>query len=96
MNRIRDVDWNKDYPAPKQIPPRVSKEERSIVQKRVMKERKLNGVPVFPKRLETEAKRLKALKATQAKKADAYRRSLVPKIKLYLHQIMLDIKLLSI
>lgn len=81
MNRIPDIDWDKDYPAPKQIPPRVSKEERSIVQKRVMEERKLNGIPVFPKRLETEAKRLKALKATQAKKADAYRRSLVPKIK---------------
>lgn len=73
--------WNTEYPFEKPIPPRVSKEQRSAAQKKVMEQRRQNGVPFFDKSLEAEAKRIKNLRKAKAASRDIYRKSLIPKIK---------------
>lgn len=84
MMRCEDREWwNENYPFAKRIPPKVSKEERSATQKKVMARRKADGLECFVDRntKEFEAKRLANLKAAQKQKKLSYAKTLVPKIK---------------
>jgi len=83
MARCETKDWwNSNYPIEKRIPPRVSKEQRSATQKRVMAERMASGIKPFScSSKEIEEKRLSNLRASKAKERDEYRKSLIPKIK---------------
>ena len=73
--------WNTEYPMEKRIPPRVSKEQRSATQKLVMEKRRQEGLPFFDKSEQAEEKRIENLKAAKSKQKNAYRESLIPKIK---------------
>jgi len=73
--------WNENYPIPKRVPPRVSREERSATQKRVMAERMANGLGFFQHTDEIEAKRLANLRAAKTKQRKEYLEGLVVKIK---------------
>ena len=73
--------WNENFPVSRPIPPRVSREERSATQSRVMLQRKAEGKVIFQKNEEQEAKRLRNLKAKLNEQARQYRESLVPIIK---------------
>lgn len=82
MMRCEDLEWwNTNYPFAKRRPPRVSKEERSKTQKRVMAEHKAKGLPCFPKRQKFEEKRLTNLRSALENKKQKYSNTLVPKIK---------------
>lgn len=85
MCRCEKIEWwNTNFPPPKRIPPRVSAEQRSATQKKVMALRKLNGeTDWFGKNAnnEIESKRLRNLKLSKAKERDEYRKSLIPKIR---------------
>lgn len=80
MKRIKDVNWQKEYPPQKQIPPILSREDRLKMQAQSKCKHKKYGATSLPRCLEVEEKRLLNSRIAQAKKADAYRRSLVPKI----------------
>lgn len=73
--------WNKNYPKPKPIPPRVPRSQRSAKQKEVMAIRKAQGGQFFDKSEEAEIKRLAALRKSKEKITREYRKSLIPKIK---------------
>lgn len=82
MARCEHPDWwRENFPIAKRIPPRVSKEERSATQKRVMAERKAKGLPFFDKSKAAEAKRIDALKKAKAKTSLEYKKTLIPKIQ---------------
>ena len=73
--------WNSEYPMEKPVPPRVSREQRSITQKKVMARRAQKGSIFFDKSEQAEEKRIRNLKAAKSKQKNAYRESLIPKIK---------------
>lgn len=70
MKRTRGLDWwNKEYPIEKRIPPRVSREERSATQKRVMSEMMAKGhVPFGNLTEEQKEKKIKNIRASKKKK----------------------------
>ena len=59
--------WNKNYPKPKPIPPRVPRSQRSAKQKEVMAIRKAQGGQFFDKSEEAEIKRLARLENLKKK-----------------------------
>jgi len=73
--------WNSEYPMEKPVPPRVSREQRSITQKKVMARRAQKSSIFFDKSEQAEEKRIRNLKAAKSKQKNAYRESLIPKIK---------------
>ena len=82
MKTVNTLDWwSENYPAPKPIPPRVSKQERSLKQKEVMAEMMKNGHKPFDLDDATKALALKKRLATNKKKCEDYRMSLIPKIR---------------
>lgn len=69
MSRIVGVDWNEEYPIVRLPPPRVSKEQRSATQKRVMAEKMKTGyIPFSNLTEEQKIKKSKNLKATWEKR----------------------------
>ena len=85
MCRCETIEWwNTNFPPEKPLPPRVTAEQRSATQKKVMALRKLNGNTDWFGRVandEIESKRLRNLKLAKAKESDKYRKSLIPKIR---------------
>lgn len=84
MCRCEEIEWwNTNFPPAKRVPPRVSAEQRSATQKKVMALRKLNGETDWFGNAndEIESKRLRNLKLSKAKERDEYRKSLIPKIR---------------
>ena len=73
--------WDQKYPIAKRIPPRVSREERSKTQARVMADRRAKGEVFFDKGKIAESKRIANLQEAKAKQRDEYRQSLIPKIR---------------
>ena len=78
--------WNENYPPQKPIPPRVSSEQRSETQKRVMQERKARGEKFFDKSFSGEQKRIKALQLAKKEEGAKYKKNLIPVIKKALNE----------
>lgn len=82
MSRCEHPDWwNKNYPSPKRIPPKATKEERSLAQKKVMAKRKLDGKVIFQMNESQKLKRLENLKISHKNRSESTRKSLILKIK---------------
>ena len=82
MSRIVGVDWNKEYPTVKPSPPRVSKEQRSATQKKVMQKMMANGHKPFSNLTEEQKSKrfnnmLEAKRKKTKKRLDYY----IPKMK---------------
>jgi len=73
--------WDKHHPIVRVPPPRVSSEQRSATQKRVMAKRRADGKPFFDKSSEAESKRIASLQKSLALKRYNFTKSLIPKIK---------------
>jgi len=84
MNRIPNIDWNKEYPPPKPFANAkpVCRELRSKIQKRVMAERMANGEVPFSKLTDEQRdrRRTNAMKAKSEQREAAIRKN-VPIIR---------------
>lgn len=82
MKRIYTVDWNKEYPFPKQKPPILPTKIRSSIQKKTMKKLMSNGhIPFSNLTEEQEKRKIENSKKTKAKKRDFFYNEIIPKIK---------------
>tara|TARA_B100002019_G_scaffold12262_1_gene9913 strand:+ start:7535 stop:8617 length:1083 start_codon:yes stop_codon:yes gene_type:complete len=82
MKRVSGVDWAKDFPPPKPIPPRVPREQRSETQKRVMKKRQEAGyIPFAGLTEEQQKKKIRNNVATWAKRRESMLKEFIPKAK---------------
>ena len=66
MKRFPEIDWAKDYPPPKMVPPRISTKQRSEIQKKTMKKRMAKGeVPFSTLTLAQDKARLQKIRDTK-------------------------------
>lgn len=82
MSRIEPLTWwNENYPYVR-VPPIVSREMRSSIQKKVMKVRMDNGEIPFGNLTDDQKKRkVENIKKSSAKKREVFYRDIIPKIK---------------
>jgi len=83
MTRIEPLDWwNKEYPYVRIPPPRVSKQQRSSTQKKVMKKRMSEGEIPFSFMTEEDHKiRIENIKKAKKEKRKKFYSEIIPKIK---------------
>ena len=81
MSKFPSINWKKDYPAKKPVPPKIDSKVRSELQKKTMKKRMSEGFIPFQYGEDTEKRRVNSLKKFRKEKRQKYISEIVPKIK---------------